>query len=154
MFLDYLALVVLIAGITLLIYVFFAIHDIPARIAHKRNHPHEEAIHVGCWLSLFTLHAIWPFVFMWAVSYRPKLEVEVVETGDGTAGDGTAGNGKGHAKRLHTTINVDPNMSLEQVRGLVASVTQRIEALEREQSGGAAPTAAAAAAARRGEVTS
>jgi hypothetical protein len=131
MFLDYLALVILLLGITLVIYVFFAIHDIPARIAHKRNHPHEEAIHVGCWLSLFTLHAIWPFVFMWAVSYRPKLEVDVVEPGDGS--DAKA---SGHAKRLHTTINVDPAMSLEDVRGLVASVTRRIEALEREQENG------------------
>ena len=144
MFLDYLALVVLLMGITLLIYVFFAIHDIPARIAHKRNHPHEEAIHVGCWLSLFTLHAIWPFVFMWAVSYRPKIEVEVDDAGDAT--DTTDGKASGHAKRIHTTINVDPDMSLADVRRLVASVTRRIEALEREQGNGAGRTAATARA--------
>ena len=134
MFLDYLALVVLLAGIILVIYVFFAIHDIPARIAHRRNHPHEEAIHVGCWLSLFTLHAIWPLVFMWAVSYRPKLEVDVVETD---------GERAGHQKRIYTTINVDPDMSLEDVRLLVASATQRMEALEREQGNGAGSASAA-----------
>ena len=132
MFLNYLALVVLLAGVTLLIYVFFAIHDIPARIAHKRNHPHEEAIHVGCWLSLFTLHAIWPFVFMWAVSYRPKPEIDVVE-----AGGTSEGKAPGQAKRVHTTINVDPSMSLEEVRSLAASVRRRLEALERNDADGA-----------------
>ncbi|MBC2873034.1 DUF3302 domain-containing protein [Klebsiella pneumoniae] len=27
----------------------------------KRNHPHSDAIHVAGWVSLFTLHVIWPF---------------------------------------------------------------------------------------------
>ena len=72
MFLDYFALVILLMGLTMVFFVFIYIHDLPHVIAKKRHHPHEEAIHVGCWLSLFTLHAIWPFVFMWAVSYRPQ----------------------------------------------------------------------------------
>ena len=33
MFLNYFALIVLIMGITLVIYVFFTIHDLPHRIA-------------------------------------------------------------------------------------------------------------------------
>jgi hypothetical protein len=67
-FLDYLALAILLMGLTAVFYTFIYIHDIPYDIAKHRNHPQKEAIHVGCWLSLFTLHAIWPLVFMWAVS--------------------------------------------------------------------------------------
>ncbi|MDX7812186.1 DUF3302 domain-containing protein, partial [Aeromonas caviae] len=32
------------------------IHDIPYEIAKHRNHPHQDAIHVAGWVSLFTLH--------------------------------------------------------------------------------------------------
>ncbi len=70
MTLDYLSLVILLAGLTLVFYTFIYIHDIPHKIAEERHHPHEEAIHVACWLSLFTLHAIWPLVFIWAVSHK------------------------------------------------------------------------------------
>ena len=72
MFLDYLALVLLIMGLTLVFYGFIYIHDLPHKIAKEREHPHEEAIHVACWLSLFTLHAIWPLVFIWAVSHKKQ----------------------------------------------------------------------------------
>lgn len=71
MFLDYLALGVTLMGLTLVIYTFIYIHDIPYQIAKKRNHPQTEAIHLACWLSLFTLHAMWPIVFVWAVT-KPK----------------------------------------------------------------------------------
>lgn len=70
MFLDYLALVILLMGLLLVFYLFIFIHDLPHTIAKQRHHPHEEAIHVACWLSLFTLHAIWPLVFIWAVSHK------------------------------------------------------------------------------------
>ena len=72
MFLDYLALVMLVVGISLVIYTFIYIHDIPYQIAKKKDHAQKEAIHLACWLSLFTLHAIWPIVFIWAVSHKPE----------------------------------------------------------------------------------
>ena len=68
--LDYFALGVLIfAGITLF-YGIIAIHDIPYEIAKHRNHPHQDAIHVTGWISLFTLHVLWPFLWVWATLYR------------------------------------------------------------------------------------
>jgi hypothetical protein len=70
LFLDYLSLIILLVGLTLVFYLFIYIHDLPHTIAKKRHHPQEEAIHVACWLSLFTLHAIWPIVYIWAVSYK------------------------------------------------------------------------------------
>jgi len=68
--LEYAALFLLFfVGITLF-YGIIAIHDIPYEISVKRNHPHQDAIHVAGWVSLFTMHAIWPFLWIWAMIYR------------------------------------------------------------------------------------
>jgi len=70
MFLEYVALVLLIFVALVLFYGIIAIHDIPYEIAKKRNHPHLDVLHVAGWVSLFTLHAIWPFLWIWAMLYR------------------------------------------------------------------------------------
>lgn len=68
--LDYFALGILIfVGLTLF-YGIIAIHDIPYEIAKRRNHPQQDAIHVAGWISLFTLHVLWPFLWIWATLYR------------------------------------------------------------------------------------
>src|SRR3954471_11946236 len=69
--LEYVALFVLIFVGVVLFYAIIAIHDIPGKIAHDRNHPHQDAIHAAGWVSLFTLHALWPFLWIWAMLYRP-----------------------------------------------------------------------------------
>lgn len=66
------ALIILFFVILTLAYGMIAIHDIPYLIAKKRKHPHQDAIHAGGWISLFTLHAIWPFLWIWASSYHPE----------------------------------------------------------------------------------
>jgi hypothetical protein len=71
MFLDYLALGVLIFVVITIFYGIIAIHDIPYELAKARNHPHQDAIHVAGWVSLFTLHVLWPFLWIWAMLYRP-----------------------------------------------------------------------------------
>jgi hypothetical protein len=72
MFLNYVALVFMIFGALVTFYLIIAIHDIPYEIAKHRNHPHQDAIHVAGWVSLMTLHAIWPFLWIWATIYRPE----------------------------------------------------------------------------------
>ncbi len=68
--LDYFALGMLFfVGITLF-YGVIVIHDIPYEIAKKRNHPQQDALHVAGWVSLFTLHVLWPFLWIWATLYR------------------------------------------------------------------------------------
>lgn len=68
--LDYVALFILIFASITIFYGIIAIHDIPYEIAVHRNHPHQDAIHYAGWVSLFTLHAIWPFLWIWATLYR------------------------------------------------------------------------------------
>jgi hypothetical protein len=68
--LDYAALGILIFVFITLFYGIIAIHDIPYEISKHRNHPHQDAIHVAGWVSLFTLHVLWPFLWIWATLYR------------------------------------------------------------------------------------
>ncbi len=60
-----------------IIYGLVWLHGIPHQIAEKNNHPHKSAIHVACWLSVFTIHALWPLVYLWAIMPDKKLAVEV-----------------------------------------------------------------------------
>ena len=71
-FLNYFALGLLIFVVVVLFYGIIAIHDIPYLIAEKRDHPHQDAIHAAGWVSLFTLHVLWQFLWIWAMAYRPK----------------------------------------------------------------------------------
>lgn len=70
MTLDYIALAILIAVVLILFYGIIMIHDIPYEIAKKRNHPHQDAIHYAGWVSLFTLHVLWPLLWVWATLWR------------------------------------------------------------------------------------
>ena len=52
-------------------YAVIGLCDIPYQIAKKRKHPQQDAILVAGWVSLLTLHLIWPFLWIWATLYRP-----------------------------------------------------------------------------------
>jgi hypothetical protein len=71
-FLNYFALGLLFFVVVVLFYGIIAIHDIPYLIAKSRDHPHQDAIHAAGWVSLFTLHVLWPFLWIWAMAYRPE----------------------------------------------------------------------------------
>lgn len=68
--LEYAALGILIFAAVTLFYGVIVIHDIPYEIAKHRNHPQQDALHVAGWVSLFTLHVLWPFLWIWATLYR------------------------------------------------------------------------------------
>lgn len=68
--LEYVALGILVFAALTLFYGVIVIHDIPYEIAKKRNHPQQDALHVAGWVSLFTLHVLWPFLWIWATLYR------------------------------------------------------------------------------------
>ena len=88
MFLEYVALFLLIFVALVFFYGIIVIHDIPYEIAVKRNHPHQDVLHVAGWVSLFTLHAIWPFLWIWAMMYREDRGWGI-DTSKGESGDAT-----------------------------------------------------------------
>jgi hypothetical protein len=71
-FLNYFALFLLIFTVAVVFYAIIAIREVPYRIAKARFHPHRDAIRAAGWVSLFTLHALWPFLWIWAMLYRPE----------------------------------------------------------------------------------
>ncbi len=64
----------ILAVLVVVYYTFIYIHELPYEAAKHRNHPQQDAIYVACWLSLFTLHAIWPLVYIWALSHKEPEE--------------------------------------------------------------------------------
>ena len=82
--LEYAALALLIVMTTFIIYLVIYIHDIPYEIAKERGHPHQDAIHIAGWVSLFLMHTIWPLLWIWAYLYKPGekfLQMEVTGAG-------------------------------------------------------------------------
>ena len=62
-----------------------AMVGIPHQIAVERSHPHQDAIYFAGWVSLFTLHAIWPLLWVWSAAYREDPLPRFVEINEDTA---------------------------------------------------------------------
>ena len=71
---TYLAWFILIAMPIAGIVLFWLVHILPEKIAHKRHHPQKDAIQTLCLLSLVFGGLLWPIAWLWAftkpVSYR------------------------------------------------------------------------------------
>jgi len=48
------------------IVLFWMVHVLPEKIAHKRHHPQRDAIQVLCLLSLVFGGLLWPLAWLWA----------------------------------------------------------------------------------------
>jgi hypothetical protein len=70
--LDYIALGILVFTAISLLFGAIAILGIPYKIARDCNHPHQDAIYYAGWVSLFTLHAVWPLLWIWSAAYREQ----------------------------------------------------------------------------------
>lgn len=84
---EYFCLAILCLGLTMVVYFMVWLHGIPHHIAEANNHPHKRIIHHMCWISLFTLHAIWPLVYFWSIMPGKGFAVTVhgAEAGAGDA---------------------------------------------------------------------
>ena len=69
---DVIAIVVLIVVPVVVIVLFWLVHIMPEKIAHKRNHPQQEAIQTLCLLSLAFGGLLWPLAWLWAYT-KPVL---------------------------------------------------------------------------------
>ncbi|HEX5047292.1 MAG TPA: DUF3302 domain-containing protein [Gammaproteobacteria bacterium] len=54
------------------IVLFWLVHVLPEKIAHKRHHPQRDAIQVLCLLSLVFGGLLWPLAWLWAYT-KPVL---------------------------------------------------------------------------------
>jgi len=71
---DVLAIVVLVVVPAIVIVLFWIVHVLPEKIAHKRHHPQRDAITTLCLLSLVFGGLLWPLAWIWAytkpIGYR------------------------------------------------------------------------------------
>ena len=62
------------------IVLFWMVHVLPEKIAHKRHHPQRDAIRTLCLLSLVFGGLLWPLAWLWAytkpVAYRGAYGTE------------------------------------------------------------------------------
>ena len=63
---NFLAVFVLFVVPVVLIVLFWMVHVLPEKIAHKRHHPQFEAIRTLCLLSLAFGGLLWPLAWLWA----------------------------------------------------------------------------------------
>jgi len=66
------AIVVIIIVPIVVIVLFWMVHVLPEKIAHKRHHPQTQAIQVLCLLSLVFGGLLWPLAWLWAYT-KPVL---------------------------------------------------------------------------------
>src|SRR4051812_16996624 len=69
---DVMALVVLFIVPVVAIVVFWIVHVLPEKIAHRRHHPQRDAITTLCLLSLVFGGLLWPIAWLWAFT-KPVL---------------------------------------------------------------------------------
>jgi len=71
---DVLTILVLIVVPITAVVIFWLVHILPEKFAHKRHHPQRDAIQVLCLLSLVLGGLLWPLAWLWAftkpVAYR------------------------------------------------------------------------------------
>ena len=63
---TFIALFVIFVVPVVLIALFWMVHVLPEKIAHKRHHPQFEAIRTLCLLSLAFGGLLWPIAWLWA----------------------------------------------------------------------------------------
>ena len=69
---TWIALFVIFVVPVVLIALFWMVHILPEKIAHKRHHPQFEAIRTICLLSLVFGGMLWPIAWIWAYT-KPTL---------------------------------------------------------------------------------
>ena len=89
---KYIALFVIFVVPAVLITLFWMVHILPEKIAHKRHHPQFEAIRTLCLLSLVFGGLLWPLAWIWAytkpVMHKTRLRHrQVARTSEEHAGD-------------------------------------------------------------------
>jgi len=117
---DVLAIVILFVVPVVLIVLFWLVHILPEKIAHKRHHPQFEAIRTLCLLSLAFGGLLWPLAWLWAytkpVAYKLAYGTDTVDHDASEAAGGGHGSGP----------SADDTSELIALRAEVASLQARV----------------------------
>jgi len=123
--------IVPIVGIT----VFWLVHVLPEKIAHKRHHPQTEAIQVLCLLSLVFGGLLWPLAWLWAFSkpvlYKMAYGTDKVAHDDAEGAPGPADEGRDlHKDVARLRTDVERIVSRGGAPAELSEIRDRLAALE------------------------
>ena len=107
------AWVVLVIAPIIGITVFWLVHVMPEKIAHKKKHPQTHAIHCLCLLSLCFGGLLWPIAWLWAYT-KPVLH----KMAYGTDVDESIGHLKEEVEKEETEV--------ERLRARVAQLEKQV----------------------------
>jgi CBS domain containing-hemolysin-like protein len=130
---NVIAIVVIVVVPIIGIAVFWLVHILPEKIAHKRQHPQQEAIQVLCLLSLVFGGMLWPLAWLWAYSkpvlYKMAYGTDKHEGHDNvSATDSPGGSLRGDVARVRAEL--ERLASQGEAPGELAEIRDRLAALE------------------------
>jgi hypothetical protein len=127
---TFLAVFVLLFVPVVLIVLFWMVHILPEKIAHKRHHPQFEAIRTLCLLSLVFGGLLWPLAWLWAYS-KPVFYKMAYGTDTHPDADGEGGHAPANAELAAATLGDRLARLEERVPGSELTVLRAdLEALE------------------------
>jgi CBS domain containing-hemolysin-like protein len=131
---KYIALFVIFVVPAVLITLFWMVHILPEKIAHKRHHPQFEAIRTLCLLSLVFGGLLWPLAWIWAYT-KPVMHKLAYGTDKATHDEEYAGESRAlPAEGLHERLARLEETGLS--AGDLKTLTADLDALEAKVAGG------------------
>jgi hypothetical protein len=97
---TFIALFVIFVVPVVLIVLFWMVHVLPEKIAHKRHHPQFEAIRTLCLLSLVFGGLLWPIAWIWAYT-KPVMHKLAYGTDKASHEEAAEGEAWDEKKSLH-----------------------------------------------------
>jgi hypothetical protein len=130
---TFLALFVIFVVPVVLIALFWMVHVLPEKIAHKRHHPQFEAIRTLCLLSLVFGGLLWPIAWIWAYT-KPVMHKLAYGTDKASHEEDAEGAAWDEGKGVHDPGGLQHRLARLEQRGIPASeltaLRADLEALE------------------------
>jgi CBS domain containing-hemolysin-like protein len=125
---TFLALFVIFVVPVVLIVLFWMVHVLPEKIAHKRHHPQFEAIRTLCLLSLVFGGLLWPIAWIWAYT-KPVMHKLAYGTDRASHEEEAEGDAWDEKKALHEgTPGLHDRLARLEQRGIPASEMKALRA--------------------------
>jgi CBS domain containing-hemolysin-like protein len=125
---TFLALFVIFVVPVVLIVLFWMVHVLPEKIAHKRHHPQFEAIRTLCLLSLVFGGLLWPIAWIWAYT-KPVMHKLAYGTDRASHEEEAEGDAWDDKKAVHDgTLGLRDRLARLEHRGIPASELKPLRA--------------------------
>ncbi len=135
---DVMAWVVLVIVPVVVIVLFWMVHVLPEKIAHKRHHPQTQAIQTLCLLSLVFGGLLWPIAWLWAytkpVAYKLAYGTDKHEDYFAEAGEKVRAGGLIEPEMERLKHELDVMQARGPLSPKLAALREDIRALEKTPS--------------------